>query len=60
MGDNDLLLRDSSEEDESPRRLLEGSEGTETLDLCTLLAKDLTFSGSFDIRGDVWATTFGE
>ena len=60
MGDNDFPTSDTSEEDESPRLLSGESNGTETLDLSSLLTRDLTFSGSFDIRGDIWATTFGK
>ncbi|MGB6067032.1 MAG: PAS domain S-box protein [Desulfomonilaceae bacterium] len=59
MGDNDFLTSDSPEEDESPRLLPEGNGATETLDLSNLLTKDLTSSGSFDIRENIWATTFG-
>jgi DNA-binding CsgD family transcriptional regulator len=33
---------------------------TETNHLANLLTKDVTSSGSFDIRGDIWATTFGK
>lgn len=33
---------------------------TETIELSDLLTRDLTTSGSFDIRGDIWATTFGK
>ncbi|MBI4963703.1 MAG: hypothetical protein HY913_10535 [Desulfomonile tiedjei] len=33
---------------------------TQTLDLADLLTKDVTLSGSFDIRGEIWATTFGK
>jgi len=60
MGDNDFPTLDTSEEEESPRLLSGESNGTETLDLSSLLTRDLTFSGSFDIRGDIWATTFGK
>jgi two-component system, cell cycle sensor histidine kinase and response regulator CckA len=60
MNDNDFPTLDTSEEDESPRLLSGESNGTETLDLSSLLTRDLTFSGSFDIRGDIWATTFGK
>ncbi|MGO9568648.1 MAG: PAS domain S-box protein, partial [Desulfomonilaceae bacterium] len=60
MGDNDFPNSNTSEEDESPRLLADESNGTETLDLSSLLTRDLTFSGSFDIRGDIWATTFGK
>ena len=60
MGDNDFPTSDISEEDESPLLLSGERNGTETLDLSNLLTSDLTFSGSFDIRGDIWATTFGK
>jgi len=43
-----------------PRNLFSGSVGTETIELDNLLTKDLTTSGSFDIRGEIWATTFGK
>ncbi|MCA1959443.1 MAG: PAS domain S-box protein [Desulfomonile sp.] len=43
-----------------PRNLFAGAVGTETIELDNLLTKDLTKSGSFDIRGDIWATTFGK
>ncbi len=33
---------------------------TQTIDLADLLTKDVTLSGSFDIRGNIWATTFGK
>jgi DNA-binding CsgD family transcriptional regulator/uncharacterized FlaG/YvyC family protein len=33
---------------------------TQTIDLAELLTKDVTLSGSFDIRGGIWATTFGK
>lgn len=33
---------------------------TQTIDLAQLLTKDVTLSGSFDIRGEIWATTFGK
>ena len=60
MGDNDFPNSNISEEDESPLLLAGERNGTETLDLSNLLTSDLTFSGSFDIRGDIWATTFGK
>lgn len=43
-----------------PRNLFSGSVGTETIELDNLLTADLTSSGSFDIRGGIWATTFGK
>lgn len=33
---------------------------TQTLDLADLFTRDITASGSFDIRGGIWATTFGK
>ena len=33
---------------------------TQTLDLADLFTKDISASGSFDIRGEIWATTFGK
>lgn len=33
---------------------------TETIDLSGLFTTELTTSGSFDIRSDIWATTFGK
>ncbi len=32
---------------------------TATMDLSGLFTREVTDSGSFDIRGDIWATTFG-
>ncbi len=34
-------------------------DSTATIDLQNLLTSDLTKSGSFDVRGSIWATTFG-
>jgi len=46
--------------DQTP--LSEASEDdiTETIDFTKLLTQDVTTSGSFDIRGDIWKTTFGK
>jgi signal transduction histidine kinase/CheY-like chemotaxis protein len=33
---------------------------TETIELTDLLTKDLTRTGSFDVRGKIWQTTFGK
>ncbi len=33
---------------------------TQSIDLSKLFTGDVTSSGSFDIRGDIWATTFGK
>jgi len=59
VGDNDFPKSDTSEE-EPPHLLSNESGGTETLDLSDLLTRDLTSSGSFDVRGDIWETTFGK
>jgi PAS domain S-box-containing protein len=44
---------------ELPVRLSSGGQRTETIDLNALFTKDITASGSFDIRGEIWRTTFG-
>lgn len=38
---------------------LPDGEPTATIDLSSLFTKELTDSGSFDVRSDIWATTFG-
>jgi signal transduction histidine kinase/CheY-like chemotaxis protein len=43
-----------------PVRLCEGQDATETIELCSLFTKEVSDSGSFDIRGGIWATTFGK
>ncbi len=37
-----------------------GQTATETIDLDSLFSRDLTSSGSFDIREGIWASTFGK
>jgi PAS domain-containing protein len=37
-----------------------GFETTESIELKSLLSRDVTSSGSFDVRGGIWATTFGK
>lgn len=60
MKDADLPTfdEDFSEEDaaDSQVRL---SRHTESIDLDALFTRDVSLSGSFDIRGDIWETTFG-
>lgn len=46
--------------DESDSLTIVPSEGTQTIDLTALFAVDVTSSGSFDIGGDIWVTTFGK
>ena len=42
-------------------RTIPGSfEETQTLHLDSLFTKDVTSTGSFDIRGEIWASTFGK
>ncbi|MFC1834562.1 PAS domain S-box protein [Thermodesulfobacteriota bacterium] len=48
-----------SDEKEAPHLQLAQTR-TETINLSDLFTKDLTSSGSFDVRGDIWATTFGK
>lgn len=43
-----------------PRPLAVDDDSTETIDLNALFTKDVTDSGSFDIRGEIWKTTFGK
>ena len=58
---NPLQPSDSlSEESDPPRLSLVGREPTQTIDLSTLFTTDETDTGSFDISGDIWATTFGK
>lgn len=45
---------------EAPNLLSARAVTSETIDLGRLLSKELTDSGSFNIRGDIWATTFGK
>lgn len=44
---------------EKPVHLSYNGLSTQTIDLNALFTKDITDSGSFDIRGDIWRTTFG-
>lgn len=45
---------------EAPRPLRIGYESTETIELKSLFTRDVSASGSFDVRGGIWATTFGK
>jgi two-component system, cell cycle sensor histidine kinase and response regulator CckA len=38
----------------------EDEDRTQSIDLRRLLTDNLTSTGSFDVRGDIWATTFGK
>ena len=60
-GRHEELEYDQPPNGEGAPQLLSSKEVTsETIDLSTLLSKELTDSGSFNIRGDIWATTFGK
>ena len=37
-----------------------GDDSTQTIELTDLFTRDLTTTGSFDIRSDIWRTTFGK
>jgi hypothetical protein len=41
-----------------PRRI--GYESTESIELKSLFTRDVSLSGSFDVKGGIWATTFGK
>ena len=57
----ELLRRDSFDElNEVPRPIRVDYESTESIELKSLFTRDVTVSGSFDIRGGIWATTFGK
>jgi two-component system, cell cycle sensor histidine kinase and response regulator CckA len=45
---------------DAARPLLGNESPTETIDLASLLTKDVSTTGSFDIRGEIWTTTFGK
>jgi PAS domain-containing protein len=46
--------------EEVPRPLRVEQESTESIELKSLLTRDVTTSGSFEVRGGIWATTFGK
>ena len=50
----------SDNEPEPTQYLRMQRESTQTIDLGNLFTKDVTSSGSFDVRGDIWASTFGK
>ena len=35
-------------------------ESTQTIELTDLFTRDLTTTGSFNVRGEIWKTTFGK
>jgi hypothetical protein len=51
----------SEDDEQNSPGLLSGEEvSTETISLRGAFSRDVTSSGSFDIRGEIWATTFGK
>jgi signal transduction histidine kinase len=62
MDDKDRPTFDFWEEEEqNSLGLLSGEDvSTETISLRGFFSRDVTSSGSFDIRGEIWATTFGK
>lgn len=54
-------LTSLKEEEASSPVVLRGEDlPTETISLSDMFSKDVTSSGSFDIRGGIWASTFGK
>lgn len=49
-----------NEDLDSPDYVLGGHDITETIDLNNLLTEDVTTSGNFNLRDDIWGTTFGK
>ncbi len=45
---------------EAPQPLRMGYESTESIELKSLFTRDVSASGSFDMREGIWATTFGK
>ena len=43
-----------------PYRLSPAADATQSIDLSKLFTRDVTDSGSFDVRGGIWASTFGK
>lgn len=61
MRDDDIQnSREKLPVKESPCLLDIDKLSTQTMDLDQLLTRDVTPSGSFDIRGEIWKSTFGK
>jgi Bacterial regulatory proteins, luxR family/PAS domain len=61
MSDKDEAKPPGSTEPSQRPEFLEADQlSTQTIDLGSLLTKDVTTSGSFDVSGGIWATTFGK
>ena len=46
--------------DDSEEQSIGEDQFTETIDLTSLFSKELSATGSFDIRGEIWESTFGQ
>ena len=61
MTDKKPFEDDQPENDSELLRVLKGDDNpTQTLDLGSIFTQELSSSGSFHIRQDIWATTFGK
>ncbi|MFH0821233.1 MAG: hybrid sensor histidine kinase/response regulator [Pseudomonadota bacterium] len=60
MNEERISQSPTDEEPMSLRRLRLDNEPTQTIDLGTVFTKDLTASGSYDVKGGIWASTFGK
>jgi PAS domain-containing protein len=61
MRRQEILHPDSFYElDHTPKPLRVGSETTESIEVKSLFPSDAATSGGFDVRGGIWATTFGK
>ncbi len=49
-----------NELNEVPRPIRVDYDSTESIELKSLFTRDVTTSGSFDVTGGIWATTFGK
>lgn len=54
------VQRKAKEMSEKDRTIPDSFEETQTLHLDSVFTRDVTATGSFDIRGDIWASTFGK
>jgi len=59
MGENNRIDSDDARKGAANPIVIDDL-ATQSIDLADLLTKDITSSGSFDIRGEIWATTFGK
>jgi len=59
-GPDEFLTFELDAGEQTARPLLKDGVSTETIDLASLLTKDVSTTGSFDIRSEIWTTTFGK